>query len=244
LGVFTRKQGEALVRTVNKRGTSFTEMMNFVFNQNGQNRQYMFTHSIRTLDHVKDFFEWLDHVLCDDCCTIVKLMRYPENINPEHIPLCNYRQLTSGHSIIFSKKKGGIYSIDPQQETYRKSDNLKKVFDAWQSNCYVEIALMFNKQQTELEYGPMDIVEPTLEQLPDHGPIQSSELMSIEPSFSTSSSQPMSVEPSFSSIHSQPMSVEQNYYKSNSHKSIKRKTVSNKKRKNSKKSRSNHKKRI
>jgi hypothetical protein len=176
LGVLTRKQGELLVKIVNSRGTSFSDMMNLVYNFNGGNQQYLFSFDISTQNLVDNFIRTLTNLLCENCCTIAKLMRYPDNTPLQNAPLCNKQILTSGHSIVFSKIKGEIYAIDPQQLTLRKSIDIAKAFKAWNNNCYVQIYLMFNKKQTFVvpNYQPMDIDNlsgPPLSLLPDRGPI-------------------------------------------------------------------------
>jgi hypothetical protein len=168
LGIFTRQQGEGLVNVVNARGTTFDEMMNYVFNRNGGNPQYRMPASIRTVDHVQHFIDHLTNILCEGCCTVAKLMRYPDNYqNP---PLCHGEALTSGHTIVFSKNGGILYATDPQQGTRRRSDNAAAAFAAWQRNCYREVHLMFNIQPDYRHTVPMDI-DDAANVLPDHGPI-------------------------------------------------------------------------
>ena len=168
LGIFTRQQGEALVNVVNARGTTFDEMMNYVFNRTGGNPQYKLQSSIRTQQDVQNFINELTTLLCEGCCTIAKLMRYPDN--SENPLLCNGDALTSGHTIVFSKNGGILYATDPQQGTRRRSDNAAAAYTAWRRNCYQEAHLMFNIQPDNRTTVPMDIANAT-DVLPDHGPI-------------------------------------------------------------------------
>jgi hypothetical protein len=180
LNVLTRKQGEALVDVVNNRGTTFLEMMNYVFNNNGKNHIISYNIPIRTNNEAHQFTEILNKLLCNNCCTIAKLTRYNDNTPINNIPLCNNNRYTSGHTMIFSKTNNVIFAIDPQQQT-RRQHNINKAFQSWQRNCYVSVKLMFNlipisvpKQLTV----PMDIdEEQLLNRFPNHGPIQQSEPM-------------------------------------------------------------------
>lgn len=157
LGIFTRRQGEQLVSVVNNRGTSFQDMMNFVFNGNGGTPQYERPIPIRTIEEVREFIRIIKRELCDNCCTVAKLMRYDDNdSNP---PSCNGTTYTPGHSIVFSIENGDeLWAIDPQQGTRRRSDNAEKAFEAWNNkNCYKWISLMYHIQFRETV--PMDIAE-------------------------------------------------------------------------------------
>ena len=179
LGIFTRQQGETLVNVVNARGTTFDEMMNYVFNRNGGNPQYRLASSIRTLDDVQIFIDQLTNILCEGCCTVAKLMRYPDN--SQNPPLCHGEALTSGHTIVFSKNGGILYATDPQQGTRRRSNNADAAFAAWQRNCYQEVHLMFNIQPDNRETVPMEIdIDDAENVLPDHGPIDDRETVPMD----------------------------------------------------------------
>jgi hypothetical protein len=170
LGIFTRQQGETLVKIVNARGTTFDEMMNYVFNRNGGNPQYRIAASIRSLDHVQIFINELTNILCEGCCTVAKLMRYQDN--SQKPPLCHGKALTSGHTLVFSKNGGILYATDPQQGTRRRTDDAAAAFRAWQRNCYQEVHLMFNIQPDNRGTVPMDIdIDDAANVLPDHGSI-------------------------------------------------------------------------
>jgi hypothetical protein len=114
LGVFTRAEGESFVKILNERGTTFTELMNYVYNKNGQRPQFCFYFDISNLENARVFTRTLESYLCDNCCTIAKLMRYPDEATVA--PLCNGVRLTSGHTIIFSKRNGIINTIDPNNK--------------------------------------------------------------------------------------------------------------------------------
>jgi len=170
LGVFTRQQGNALVNVVNARGSTFNELMDYVFNNNGRNPQFMFHFNVDTLDNVINFINILTQLLCENCCTIVKFMRYPDDTPHENAPLCGGEYLTSGHTIIFSKNNNVLWAIDPQQGTRRRSDDPARAFAAWNRHCYRVAYLMFNIQNIAPQF-PVNVDNPPLQQLPDHGPV-------------------------------------------------------------------------
>ena len=179
LGIFTREQGERLVNIVNARGTTFDEMMNYVFNRNGGNPQYRLEGNIRTVDRVQNFIDHLTNILCEGCCTVAKLMRYPDN--SQNPPLCHGEALTSGHTIVFSKNGGILYATDPQQGTRRRSNDAAAAFRAWQRQCYQEVHLMFNIQPDNRETIPMEIgIDDAENVLPDHGPIDDRETVPMD----------------------------------------------------------------
>jgi hypothetical protein len=172
LGVFTRQQGENLVRVINQRGTRFQEMMNYVFNSNGGNPQSERRFYIRNLHETRSFINLLQTTLPSGSCTIVKMSRYDDNTPPHLVPLFNGGPLTSGHSIIFSKEGDVLYAIDPQQGTRRRSDDASRAFTAWSRQYYQYVCLMFSIQHLEPSV-PMEVDdEPSnisLLSLPDHG---------------------------------------------------------------------------
>jgi hypothetical protein len=167
LDVFTRDEGEQLVKIINKRGTSFEEMMNMVFNKNKTTPQTLIEYSIDTLDNVKDFFENLKNMLPNNSCTIAKLMRYPDNGTPVK---CNGGSLTSGHSIVFSKNNNKLYYIDPQQEKLKESEDYNLTFKVWSKQCYKYVYLMFNKKQLYItpNYGSITNAKTSLNKLQIH----------------------------------------------------------------------------
>jgi len=173
LGVFTRQQGENLVRVINRRGTTFQEMMNYVFNSNGGNPQFERRFDIRNQQQTQSFIDFLQDTLPSGSCTIAKMLRYDDNTPPDRAPLFNGGALTSGHSIIFSKNEEGVlYAIDPQQSTRRRSDDASRAFTAWSRQYYQSVCLMFSRQRLEPSV-PMEVDdEPSsisLSSLPDHG---------------------------------------------------------------------------
>jgi hypothetical protein len=174
LGVFARQQGENLVRVINQRGTTFQEMMNYVFNSNGGNPQFEERFDIGDQQQTQSFIDFLQTTLPNGSCTIVKMLRYDDNTPPERVPLFNGGPLTSGHSIIFSKEGDVLYAIDPQQGTHRRSDDASRAFNAWSRQYYQSVCLMFSRQHLEPSV-PMEVdVEPSsisLLSLPDHGQI-------------------------------------------------------------------------
>jgi hypothetical protein len=177
LEVFTRQQGENLVRVINRRGTTFQEMMNYVFNSNGGNPQFEVRFNITNVERTQSLIDFLqdDNTLPRGSCTIAKMMRYDDNTPPERVPLFNGSALTSGHSIIFSKDEEGVlHAIDPQQGTRRRSDDANRAFNVWSGHYYQWVCLMFSQQPLDASV-PMEVDdEPSnisLLRLPDHGPI-------------------------------------------------------------------------
>jgi hypothetical protein len=143
LGVFTRKQGEKLVTQITKNGTSFLEMMNYVSLYNNVNYQEIFF-SINSVENIKNFVtNYLKYLLPDNCCTVAKLNRNQDATKRK--PDC--RNLTEGHSVVFSKMNNEITTIDPQQMTKRvfieTPENFNKIFKAWSNQCYETVSLIF-----------------------------------------------------------------------------------------------------
>jgi hypothetical protein len=153
LEVFTRQQGENLVRVINQRGTTFQEMMNYVFNSNGGNPQFERRFDITNVERTQSLIDFLqdDNTLPRGSCTIAKMLRYDDNISPRRmLSRFNGNALTSGHSIIFSKNDQGVLSaIDPQQNSYRQSDDAIAAFNAWSRHYYQSVCLMFSQQPLE-----------------------------------------------------------------------------------------------
>ena len=163
LEIFNRQQGEHLVQNIDKRGTTFDEMMNYVFNSTGGNKQYRIQYDVSTEVHVMYFITELTFLLCNNCCTIAKMLRYPEN--SEKPQFCKERQISSGHTIVFSKDNAGeLWAIDPQQGTRRKSSNATKAFGAWQQNCYKYVHLMFSEN---FYHEPINITNAVPMQIDD-----------------------------------------------------------------------------
>jgi hypothetical protein len=161
LGVFTRVQGEDLVRNINQNtGTSFTEMMNYVRRVNIARRQNdpSFTAYNQHLqmipidgDNLRHFIVTIRAMLGTNSCTIAKLMRHPfDTNNPIN---CRGSNLTAGHSVVLSVQQNSIYNnslliIDPQAMSMRTIEDSGRAFDslreAWNRQCYTHIALMFS----------------------------------------------------------------------------------------------------
>jgi len=150
LGVLSRPKGEALVSIVNQKGTSFLEMMNYVytFHQGSVNLSER-SIPITTEAEVQQFLNILLQDLPDNSCTVAKLMRYPDNTPPHLVPQCKGLVLTSGHSIVFSKNRNPvtgldeISAIDPQQMKLRNNIKANTSFPAWNNQCYVSVSLIY-----------------------------------------------------------------------------------------------------
>ena len=162
LGVFTRPQGEQLVPLLNTRGTTFDEMMNYVFNAS-RVPQIKIQFDISTPAGVEVFINSLTNLLCEGCCTIVKLMTHPEI--PEY-------QLPTGHTIIFSKNERILYATDPHIGTRRPSNIPDAAFNAWQNRGYLVAHVMFNMSGPPPSFPLQnDNAVEGIRSLPDHGPI-------------------------------------------------------------------------
>jgi hypothetical protein len=181
LGVFSREAGGNLVDVVNSRGTTFEEMINYVY-RNNNNPQFEYSYPITTAGEVQLFINDILKRLHMNSCTVAKMMRYPDNTSLRNAPLCNGTRLTSGHSIVFSNDRGVLKAIDPQQETIRPSMDAAKAFQAWNRNCYKQISLMFSTQRREAYPIQIDndiIMEDAnnipLEELPMHDEVMEEE---------------------------------------------------------------------
>jgi hypothetical protein len=142
LGVFTRAEGEHLVRIINPGGTSFAEMISFVFRWS-KHPIFEGTYPVTTQQDIMALEMLLTDAenpfLSPGHCTVAKFMRYADGAPPK---ICNGQHLTSGHSVVLSNIGGKLTVIDPQQKTFRehKSD---KALKAWNNSCYTHVSLMF-----------------------------------------------------------------------------------------------------
>ena len=170
LGVFTRQEGAQLVPLLNARGTTFDEMMNYVYSRN-QVPQIKIQFNIDTLLGVQYFINALTDLLCEGCCTIVKLMRQPDD---------ETAQTPAGHTIVFSKNGGVLYATDPQQGNRRPSYDPHRAFAAWQRGRYWQAHVMFNMNgNQEFSLQNNNVVEE-IQSLPDHGPIDDRETVPMD----------------------------------------------------------------
>jgi hypothetical protein len=153
LGIFSRKDGERYVREVldKSRGTSFIEMMQLVstFNKNKIAYQEIIFY-VHTDDLITKFLDNVTLLLPDNSCTVAKLTRDKDpRIRP---PQC--RRFTEGHSLVFSKENGVLYTIDPQQMTIRKRNN-PKIIESWKANCYISVSLIFQHKSHDTPIQPV-----------------------------------------------------------------------------------------
>lgn len=126
LGIFTREQGLALLSELKARddghGTSFREMMSFVFKA-GSHDITQHEYDITTLEGIHLFEQDMKSRLRDGSCTVIKLLRIPET-NERNESMDGKVELT-GHSVVLSKVHGEIILIDPQQGKLKKHDSVK-----------------------------------------------------------------------------------------------------------------------
>jgi hypothetical protein len=168
LGVFTRKQGEQLVSIINPRGTTFLDMMNYVARQKNGNTQREVIFPISTVNEVQEFIYAIKTSLGENSCTVAKMMRYPDNSN--NPVLCNGVSYTSGHSIIFGVENDTLHAIDPQQNSFRASEDATAAFNSWQRTCYTHIHVMYSigvLQNVNKASVPMEIVDDEIN-FPNH----------------------------------------------------------------------------
>jgi hypothetical protein len=155
LGVFTRAQGEYLVSVIDVRGTSFADMMRFVFQSKGI-RLTSQCLSVRTAEDIAELERKLitEGALEEGSCTVAKFMRYRDG--SPGVP-CGGKVYTSGHSVVLSNVGGVLTVIDPQQQTYR-AHNGAKALAAWTRNCYTDVCLMGSIEAVPLR-TPARVVE-------------------------------------------------------------------------------------
>jgi len=194
LEVLTRAQGENVLKKIANKGTPFVEMMQVLGKIRGMPKQYPYTFLIDTKENASNFINTLKNLLETNAGTIVKMMRYPDELPSKFHPKCNGINLTSGHTIIFSKihkdikipvnldinhkiteaydiwkrlttKNDGLFAIDPQQETIRFTENVDKAFSSWQHNCYKYALVMVSR----INYKPQNyyISNQNIKQLED-----------------------------------------------------------------------------
>jgi hypothetical protein len=146
LGVLPRNIGEQLIPHVEQNGTTFVDMIKYVQQYNDtQNKEDNTTFieiffEIETNDKIVRFLNNLQYfMLPENSCTIAKLTRNIDKTKRAHNSCIN---LTAGHSVIFSKEKGNLYTIDPHLMQNRARADLK-IFESWNYNCYETVSLIF-----------------------------------------------------------------------------------------------------
>ena len=165
LDIISREYGEKIVdyiATYKKSGTSFREMMSYVF-EKSKTVQHLRNFEIDTLEKTKHFIKYLMDHLCDNCCTIAKLARYPDENYKDSETRCHGNYVTPGHSIIFSKEGDKLFTIDPQQSksfltmdnTYsslEKDARAEKIFNLWnRQQCYKNVLLMYHRGEKTMK---------------------------------------------------------------------------------------------
>ena len=140
LSIFTRVQGESLLQKIKPTGTSFNEIIRWIQLLNGFNNKYTeFVFPITTVNDITIFFNKLSHDIDSNTCVIAKLNRH-YNIDKRSV---NCKRFTIGHTVVFSKEENGdMYTIDPQQGTRRKRNDVKMAKSYFDGNCYISISLV------------------------------------------------------------------------------------------------------
>ena len=169
LDVLTREEGEELIETIAVRGTTFRELMAYIFkekyNVTLQDSKKPILHKL-PIDEEFDaiaFIEFLNVNLCDNCCTIAKYMRYDD----EDERLLYNSRLTPGHTIIFSKQNGILHTVDPQQKTDRLTTTLlaEKIYKVLNKHKFKYILFMMTNE-IQVEQESTNIVENAENYLP------------------------------------------------------------------------------
>ena len=145
LRVITRTQGSYMLSQITEKGTTFLEMMNYVFNANGKTPISKYNISISTFEEISKFVVFLQKNLCANCCTIVKLMRVFNEGEPIYI---NGQRVTVGHSVVFYNKNGDIHCVDPHtSKTYNMAtpENIYKAYVSWDRQQYIFASVMIQE---------------------------------------------------------------------------------------------------
>jgi hypothetical protein len=167
LNVFSREEGEKLVKILDKRGTTFKEMMDFVMRQRNIPPQMLVAIPIHTLEEVKIFIKNIKYQLGKNACTVAKLSRYSDYY--EEIPV-SYKGLTSGHSVVFSVVEDKLYMIDPQIVKCSHIDSAGSLFKSLKRNLYNHVYLMYGIETSDYGGVPMviDDENTNITHLPNH----------------------------------------------------------------------------
>ena len=151
LGVFSRKDGEEMVSELasdpQRRGTSFFEIMQYVFHRNGRNYPMNeLTGYIDTPSRLRHFFQWLYIKMGVDTCIIVKFNR---DLQPDVL----------GHTVLIHKDVTGSMTIyDPQAEReIPLVADTTPLFNTWIHNNGFNTASVILYRDTDIEPDQMPL---------------------------------------------------------------------------------------
>lgn len=150
LGVFSRKDGEEMVRGLasdpQRRGTSFFQIMQYVFHRNGRNHPMNeLTGYIDTPSRLNHFFHWLSVKMGLETCIIVKFNR---DLQPDIL----------GHTVLIHKDATGSMTIyDPQAEREMPLvPDSTPLFNAWITQNNFSTASVILYRDTDIDPENMD----------------------------------------------------------------------------------------
>ena len=163
LDVLTRENGEKLIETIEVRGTTFRELMAYVFKEKYNVTLSAYRLPINDEFDVIAYIDFLNNNLYDNCCTIAKYMRYDDEDEKQ---LYN-SSLTPGHTIIFSKQNGILHTVDPLQKTDRVTTTLlaEKIYKVLKKHKFKYILFMMTNE-IQVEQESANIVENAKNYLP------------------------------------------------------------------------------
>lgn len=153
LNYLTRPIGELIIADLKRQvecginyGTSSQEIINFISRSSGISitRIKQKKYPITNVNEVQTFINVILDILPFNCCTIVKLLRYPDNPpRPELLdPRCP--NAGPGHTVIFSNINGKLTIVDPQLVKIYPNINAEDTFNkSWNNQCYREANVMF-----------------------------------------------------------------------------------------------------
>ena len=151
LGVFSRADGEKMVTDLaldpQRRGTSFYQIMQYVFHQSGRKPPMNeLTGYIDTPTRLYHFFKWVDQKTGLNTCIIVKFNR-------------DLHQDVLGHTVLLNKDSAGMLTIyDPQAErAYPLNPNTEMMFNEWiMPNGFMTASVILYRDTIDTDQGDVD----------------------------------------------------------------------------------------
>lgn len=127
----------------NKREMTFREFRSYVTNKTNT-IQYGVNVDVNTLEKTREFINNLKKLLADDDCVVAKLLRQEETNATEPF-ICNGQSRKNGHTVVFTKINGELFTIYLLKGESINSNEAKSVFDNWQTECINKVGLMIYK---------------------------------------------------------------------------------------------------
>lgn len=158
LGIFSRKDGEEMVHGLasdpQRRGTSFFQIMQYVFHRNGRNHPMNeLTGYIDSPSRLNHFFHWLYAKMGLETCIIVKFNR---DMQPDVL----------GHTVLVHKDATGSMTIyDPQAEReIPLSTDSTPLFNSWITQNNFRTASVILYRDTDISSTQMAALSPASKQ--------------------------------------------------------------------------------